>query len=140
MNRIIKRIRMCSFEYTPYNFTGIQFLPNESLKRELKLWFLLINCSLWRHWKFTVQNCSGDGKKLIYSFKSDTKIHNHFAAPIQLQILSKKLQNTKLSYTRTFNILISSLMRRKNYSEFSYEKFNMLHAVIFSSLYLALNT
>ena len=37
---------MYSFEYTPvYNFIGIQFLPNESLKRELKLSFkLLINC------------------------------------------------------------------------------------------------
>ena len=32
-----------------YNFTGIQFLPNESLKRELKLSFkLLINCSFMK--------------------------------------------------------------------------------------------
>ena len=37
---------MCSFEYTSlHNFTGIQFSPNVSLKRELKLSFLLINCS-----------------------------------------------------------------------------------------------
>ena len=96
--------------------------------------------------KFTVQNCLGDSQaqllktncisglnsklkstKLTYSFKNDTEIHNHFAAPIQLQILGKKLQNTNLSYKRTFNISISSLMRRKNYSESSYEKFNMLH-------------
>ena len=39
-------IRIYSFEYKPlYNFTDIQFLPNESLKRELKLSFkLLIDC------------------------------------------------------------------------------------------------
>ena len=37
---------MYSFEYTPlYNFIGIQFLPIESLKKELQLSFkLLINC------------------------------------------------------------------------------------------------
>ena len=41
---------MYSFEYTPlYNFIGIQFLPNESLKRELKFSFKpLINCSFMK--------------------------------------------------------------------------------------------
>ena len=49
MNRVVKKIRMYSFEYLPlYNFTGIQFSPNESLKTELKLSFLLINCSFMK--------------------------------------------------------------------------------------------
>ena len=41
---------MYSFEYTPlYDFIGIQFLLNESLKRKLKLSFkLLINCSFMK--------------------------------------------------------------------------------------------
>ena len=41
---------MYSFEYTPlYNFIDIQFLPNEILKRELKLSCkLLINCSFMK--------------------------------------------------------------------------------------------
>ena len=50
-----------------------------------------------------------------------TKILDHFVAPTELQILCKKLYNTNLSYRRTFNILISSLVRIKNYAEFSYE-------------------
>ena len=41
---------MYCFEYTPlYDFIGIQFLPNENLKRKLKLPFkLLINCSFMK--------------------------------------------------------------------------------------------
>ena len=64
MDTVIKKIRMCSFEYKPlYDFTGIQFLPNESLKREIKLSFLLINCSFMKiSEKFTVQHCLGDAQ------------------------------------------------------------------------------
>ena len=86
---------MYSFEYTPlYNFTGIQFSPNESLKRQLRFSFLLINCSFMK----TSETC----KKLIYSFKGDTEINDHFAAPIQLQMLGEKLWNTSLSYKRNY--------------------------------------
>ena len=35
-------------------------------------------------------NSEFKSKKMIY-FQSDIKIHDHFAAPIQLQILSEKL-------------------------------------------------
>ena len=41
-------------------------------------------------------------QKLIYSFKGDTEINDHFAAPIQLQMLGEKLWNTSLSYKRTY--------------------------------------
>ena len=153
---------MYSFEYTPlHNFTGIKFLPNQSLKRELKLPFkLLINCSFMKineNLKFkTIQemvkhnfqklnaftelNSKFKSKNLIYSFQEYTKMRDHFAAPIQLQILSEKSWNTNFSCKRTFNIPISSLMRRKNYSEFPHEKFNKLHATVFFSSYLPLNT
>ena len=73
---------MYSFEYTPpYNFTDIQFLPNESLKRELKLSFeLLINAfmKISENLQFkTVHEMSKHNlnnssqvklKKMIYSF------------------------------------------------------------------------
>ena len=61
-------------------------------------------------WKFTVQNCSGGddaqllktnciieldlkfkSKKLIYSFRSDVKIHDHYSAPnTQRKVLGYK--------------------------------------------------
>ena len=101
---------MYSFEYTPlYNFIGIQFLPNESLKRELKFSFKpLINCSFMKISKNllfkTVQemanynflklielyievNWKFKSKKLIYSFKMIQK----YMIILQLLFSSKSL-------------------------------------------------
>ena len=81
MNRVMKKIRMYSFEYTPlYNFTGIQFLPNESLKTELKLSFkLLINYSFMKNqWKFTVQKCSRDGQVQLLKTNCILELNSKF--------------------------------------------------------------
>ena len=51
---------------------------------------LNINCIAELNSKFK-------SKKLIQFFKSGTKIQDHFAAPIQLQILGEKLYNANLS-------------------------------------------
>ena len=107
MNRVIKIIRMYSFEYTPLYKIGIHkhwhsVFTKWKFKNRTKIIIKTAHKLFFyeNKWKCTVQDCSWEGqpqllktsciidlnskfmsKKLIYSFKSDTKIHDHLASP-----------------------------------------------------------
>ena len=142
---------MYSFEYTPlYNFTGIQFSPNESLKRQLKFSFLLINCSFMK----TSETLLLKPFRRSPSTTFKNLLHYRVEFKIEVQktdIFLQRWYRNKRSFCSSYsapnawrkvmeykfelqeNLLISSLMRRKNYSESLYEKFNMLHKMNFFS-------